>query len=93
MEFELIYVIFYSFFFSDVVALYVLVFLRFIVGAGQGPLYPAISVILTNWVPKSERSRIGSLSFSGAQLGMVFSKMFDLQLFSKKSHGLNIMSS
>lgn len=69
-----------------------LVFLRFIVGAGQGPLYPAISVILTNWVPKSERSRIGSLSFSGAQLGMVFSKII-YNYLKKNSHGLNILSS
>ncbi|KAI5721826.1 hypothetical protein M8J77_026194 [Diaphorina citri] len=38
---------------------------RFIVGLGQGPAYPSMNVILAQWVPKTERGRMGALVFAG----------------------------
>uniref|UniRef100_A0A8D8ZMV9 Inorganic phosphate cotransporter n=1 Tax=Cacopsylla melanoneura TaxID=428564 RepID=A0A8D8ZMV9_9HEMI len=46
---------------------------RFIVGVGQGPAYPSMNVLLAQWVPKTERGRLGALVFAGAQIGNVLS--------------------
>ncbi|KAF2903419.1 hypothetical protein ILUMI_02772 [Ignelater luminosus] len=48
-----------------------LCFLRVCVGLGEGTTFPALNAILAKWVPLSERSRIGSLTFAGSLLGTV----------------------
>lgn len=50
-----------------------LVVLRTIMGLGQGPLYPALNVLMSHWAPQLERGRMGALVFAGAQLGNVVS--------------------
>ncbi|KAF5285906.1 hypothetical protein FQA39_LY04367 [Lamprigera yunnana] len=48
-----------------------LIFLRICIGLGEGIAFPSLSAILSKWVPSSERARIGTLVFSGAQMGNV----------------------
>ncbi|XP_014215959.1 putative inorganic phosphate cotransporter [Copidosoma floridanum] len=49
-----------------------LVYLRVLMGFCEGATYPAISVLLSQWVPQNERSKAGSVAFSGAPLGTIF---------------------
>ncbi|XP_011506437.1 PREDICTED: sialin-like isoform X2 [Ceratosolen solmsi marchali] len=49
-----------------------LIVLRVLVGLAQGAAYPALNVMLAQWVPIEERSKAGSLVFAGAPLGTVF---------------------
>lgn len=46
-----------------------LVVLRVLMGLGEGTTFPAVNVMLAQWTPPEERSKIGSLVFAGAQLG------------------------
>lgn len=55
--------------YGDATALFVL---RVLVGLAQGVAYPALSVMLAQWVPIEERSKAGSLVYAGAPLGTVF---------------------
>lgn len=48
-----------------------LIVLRFLMGLGEGTTYPALNAMLAKWTPPSERSKIGSLVFAGAQIGTV----------------------
>uniref|UniRef100_A0A1B6D0T1 Major facilitator superfamily (MFS) profile domain-containing protein n=1 Tax=Clastoptera arizonana TaxID=38151 RepID=A0A1B6D0T1_9HEMI len=48
-----------------------LVGLRFIIGLGQGPMYPSMNAMLAQWAPPQERGRLGALVFAGAQIGNV----------------------
>ncbi|XP_022184753.1 putative inorganic phosphate cotransporter isoform X3 [Nilaparvata lugens] len=50
-----------------------LIVTRFILGLGQGPLYPSLNVMLAQWAPVQERGRLGALVFAGAQIGNVIS--------------------
>ncbi|CAK1547115.1 unnamed protein product [Leptosia nina] len=50
------------------VALFIL---RVIEGLGEGPSMPALMLIISQWIPKTERSRVGALVFGGAQIGNV----------------------
>lgn len=50
-----------------------LIFLRIMVGLGQGAAYPALNSMLSSWVPIEERSKAGSFVYAGAPLGTVFS--------------------
>lgn len=50
-----------------------LIVLRFILGLGQGPLYPSLNVLLAHWAPVNERGRLGAIVFAGAQIGNVIS--------------------
>lgn len=54
---------------GDVFALTVL---RIIMGAAQGPVYPAISALLSDWVPREERGTMGAFCFSGVTMGTIF---------------------
>ncbi|KAF5284285.1 hypothetical protein FQA39_LY04578 [Lamprigera yunnana] len=45
--------------------------LRFLIGVVQGPLFPSVTTLLARWVPKKERSRLGSLVLTGAQIGSI----------------------
>ncbi|XP_046627286.1 putative inorganic phosphate cotransporter isoform X1 [Neodiprion virginianus] len=49
-----------------------LIVLRFLMGLGEGTTFPALNAMLAHWSPPTERSRIGSLVFAGAQIGTVF---------------------
>lgn len=49
-----------------------LITLRFFMGLGEGSTFPALNAMLAKWTPPSERSKIGSLVFAGAQIGTVF---------------------
>ncbi|KAF6203094.1 hypothetical protein GE061_003508 [Apolygus lucorum] len=50
-----------------------LIVLRFILGLGQGPLYPSLNVLLAHWAPTHERGRLGAIVFAGAQIGNMVS--------------------
>lgn len=50
-----------------------LVVLRVIEGFGEGTTFPALTALLSKWVPAGERSKIGSLVYAGSQIGTVFS--------------------
>lgn len=45
-----------------------LIFARIIVGLSEGVMLPATSTIIAAWIPKRERSRYGTLAFSGSQV-------------------------
>lgn len=47
-----------------------LIALRFMIGLSQGGLFPAINVLLTVWVPLSERSRMASLIYCGVPVNV-----------------------
>ncbi|KAJ8978066.1 hypothetical protein NQ317_000623, partial [Molorchus minor] len=42
---------------------------RILMGLSQGPLFPAISSFIQNWIPSSERGFLGGLAFGGSNLG------------------------
>ncbi|CAH1397962.1 unnamed protein product [Nezara viridula] len=46
-----------------------LVCLRIAIGFGQGPLYPSLNVLMSNWSSANERGRLGAIVFAGAQIG------------------------
>ncbi|XP_054286347.1 putative inorganic phosphate cotransporter isoform X2 [Macrosteles quadrilineatus] len=50
-----------------------LIFIRFCIGMGQGPMYPSLNVMLAQWAPPQERGRLGAVVFAGAQIGNVVS--------------------
>lgn len=37
-------------------------------GLGEGTTYPALNSLLASWIPLNERSKLGSLVFSGGQV-------------------------
>lgn len=45
--------------------------LRVLMGFIQGPLYPAVSNLLSTWVPREELSTIGSIAYLGSTMGTV----------------------
>ena len=47
-----------------------LIALRIITGFGEGTTYPALNAMIAQWTPLEERSKIGTLVFSGALLGI-----------------------
>ncbi|XP_053689625.1 putative inorganic phosphate cotransporter isoform X2 [Sabethes cyaneus] len=50
-----------------------LIVVRFIQGLGEGPIVPCTHAMLAKWIPPNERSRVGSIVYSGAQFGTVIS--------------------
>ncbi|XP_018911132.1 putative inorganic phosphate cotransporter isoform X2 [Bemisia tabaci] len=50
-----------------------MVLIRFILGLGQGPVYPSVNTLLAQWVPPTERGRMGAFVFAGAMIGNVVS--------------------
>lgn len=45
-----------------------LIVLRVLMGFGEGTTFPALSAMLAQWVPVSERSKLGSIVFGGGQV-------------------------
>lgn len=52
-----------------------LIIIRIVMGAAQGPLFPALTTLLSAWVPKKERATLGTLCYSGVTAGTVFSNL------------------
>ncbi|XP_014290991.1 putative inorganic phosphate cotransporter isoform X2 [Halyomorpha halys] len=50
-----------------------LICLRIFIGFGQGPVYPSLNVLLSNWSSANERGRLGAIVFAGAYIGNFFS--------------------
>ncbi|KAG6442390.1 hypothetical protein O3G_MSEX002284 [Manduca sexta] len=48
-----------------------LIVLRVLEGLGEGTTFPALNAMLARWAPVSERGRMGSLVFGGAQIGNI----------------------
>ncbi|GBP33624.1 Putative inorganic phosphate cotransporter [Eumeta japonica] len=48
-----------------------LIVLRVLEGLGEGTTFPALNALLARWAPVSERGRMGSLVFGGAQIGNI----------------------
>ncbi|KAJ1524954.1 hypothetical protein ONE63_009810 [Megalurothrips usitatus] len=46
---------------------------RFVQGLGEGPIVPCTHAMLSNWIPPTERSKLGAFVYAGAQLGTVIS--------------------
>ncbi|VVC37564.1 Major facilitator superfamily,Major facilitator superfamily domain [Cinara cedri] len=44
---------------------------RVLEGICEGPTFPAMNALLAQWVPVSERSRIGSFVFAGVMIGTI----------------------
>lgn len=52
-----------------------LIILRVIIGLGEGVIFPSCTALLAAWVPLKERSKIGTLTYSGAQIGSIFGSL------------------
>lgn len=50
--------------------------LRVVEGLGEGPTMPGLMAMLSKWVPKVERARIGAIVFGGAQIGNIAGSYF-----------------
>lgn len=48
-----------------------LIAVRVLEGLGEGVMFPALNTIMAKWIPPAEKGRLGSLVFSGAQVGTV----------------------
>ncbi|XP_053959918.1 putative inorganic phosphate cotransporter isoform X1 [Anastrepha ludens] len=47
-----------------------LILIRLLIGLSEGPTYPALSELMSKWVPAKERATLGSLVLSGSQIGI-----------------------
>uniref|UniRef100_A0A1B0FK41 Major facilitator superfamily (MFS) profile domain-containing protein n=1 Tax=Glossina morsitans morsitans TaxID=37546 RepID=A0A1B0FK41_GLOMM len=45
--------------------------MRIAQGLGQGVIFPTLSVMVSHWVPKNERGRLGAVIMGGGQIGNV----------------------
>ncbi|XP_017019656.1 putative inorganic phosphate cotransporter [Drosophila kikkawai] len=48
-----------------------LIVLRVLMGLGEGTTFPALSCLLSAWVPKRERGMLGALVLGGGQVGSI----------------------
>lgn len=48
-----------------------LIAIRILIGLGEGVTFPALSVLMSAWIPLRERARLGALIFGGGQMGTV----------------------
>lgn len=49
-----------------------LIALRILIGLGEGVIFPSCAALLSSWTPMTERGKIGTLTYSGAQIGSIF---------------------
>ncbi|XP_037042766.1 putative inorganic phosphate cotransporter [Bradysia coprophila] len=59
-----------------------LITLRIIIGLGEGLIFPSCNALLAAWVPLAERSKMGTLTYSGAQIGSIFGSLVSGALLS-----------
>ncbi|XP_050315798.1 putative inorganic phosphate cotransporter [Anthonomus grandis grandis] len=50
--------------------------LRFLIGIAQGAVLPAIASMVSRWIPDFERPFLGSLAYSGSNLGPILTYAF-----------------
>ncbi|XP_055916913.1 putative inorganic phosphate cotransporter isoform X2 [Eupeodes corollae] len=50
---------------------YALIVVRVLMGLGEGTTFPALSVLISSWVPLKERSKLGALVLGGGQVGTI----------------------
>lgn len=48
-----------------------LIILRILMGLGEGTTIPAVNVLIAQWAPPTERSKIGTVVMTGAQVGTI----------------------
>ena len=48
-----------------------LIIVRILMGLGEGTTFPALSVLLSAWVPTKERGKLGALVLGGGQVGTI----------------------
>ncbi|XP_046394163.1 putative inorganic phosphate cotransporter isoform X1 [Ischnura elegans] len=48
-----------------------MIVIRLVEGLGEGITYPALNTVLAKWIPVCEKGRLGTLVFSGAQMGTI----------------------
>lgn len=53
-----------------------LIAVRILMGLGEGTTFPALSALLSAWVPAKERSKLGSLVLGGGQVGTIVGNIF-----------------
>ncbi|EDW13457.2 sialin isoform X1 [Drosophila mojavensis] len=52
-----------------------LIAVRILMGVAQGSIFPALTVLLSHWVPPRERSTLGAFCYSGVSAGTVVSNL------------------
>lgn len=50
-----------------------LIAIRILMGCAQGPVFPALTTLLSAWLPKNERATLGTMCYSGVTAGTVIS--------------------
>lgn len=52
-----------------------LIIVRILMGLGEGTTFPALSVLLSQWVPVKERGKLGALVLGGGQVGTILGNL------------------
>lgn len=52
-----------------------LIIVRILMGLGEGTTFPALSVLLSQWVPIKERGKLGALVLGGGQVGTILGNL------------------
>lgn len=52
-----------------------LIIVRILMGLGEGTTFPALSVLLSAWVPAKERGKLGALVLGGGQVGTILGNL------------------
>lgn len=52
-----------------------LISLRIIIGLGEGVIFPSCAALISSWTPLTDRGKIGTLTYSGAQIGSIFGSL------------------
>ncbi|XP_018804536.1 PREDICTED: putative inorganic phosphate cotransporter [Bactrocera latifrons] len=52
-----------------------LIVVRILMGIGEGTTFPALSVLLAQWVPIKERGKLGALVLGGGQVGTILGNL------------------
>ena len=60
-----------------------LIISRIIVGLGEGIVFPGCASLLSSWSPKSERGKMVTITYSGAQMGSIFGSLVSGVLLDK----------